>query len=237
MNVNLDNLPNEVSSTAVKSNLTEKVPSTVVKSNLTAKLMMIQSELKVPKTQTNNFGNYNYRNCEDILNALKPHLMKYKCVVLLTDELAVIGSRFYVRATAQLVDTESNNTISVNAYAREDLERKKMDGSQLTGSASSYARKYALNGLFAIDDTKDSDYTNQFGKEPPQQYQPPKQEPPQPPQLPIQQAKFEINQVARKKGVKSSEILNDVQKKVKYKINEGINLQQAEEVINLLHQM
>ena len=147
MNVDLNNLPNEV-------------PSTVVKSNLTAKLMMIQSELKAPKGQYNAFGKYNYRNCEDILNALKPHLMKYKCVVLLTDELAIIGSRFYARATAQLVDTESNNTISVNAYAREEETKKGMDGSQITGSASSYARKYALNGLFAIDDTKDSDFTN-----------------------------------------------------------------------------
>lgn len=228
MNVDLNNLPS----------VPDEVPSTAVKSNLTAKLMMIQSELKAPKGQYNAFGKYNYRNCEDILNALKPHLMKYKCVVLLTDELAIIGSRFYVRATAQLVDTESNNTISVNAYAREEETKKGMDGSQITGSASSYARKYALNGLFAIDDTKDSDYTNQFGKEPqptqPQYQAPPKQEPPQ---LPIQQVKFEINQVARKKGVKSSEILSEVQQKVKYQINEAVNLQQAEEVINLLHHM
>lgn len=224
MNVNLDNLPNEVPSTAVKKDNT----------SLTTKLMMIQSELKAPKNQRNNFGEYNYRNCEDILNALKPHLMKYKCVVILTDDLVLIGDRFYIKATAKLVDAESYNTISVNAYAREDLQRKKMDGSQLTGSASSYARKYALNGLFAIDDTKDSDYTNQFGREPQPKYQAPKQEPPQ---LPIQQVKFEINQVAKKKNVKPSEILNEVQQKVKYKINEGINLQQAEEVINLLHQM
>lgn len=230
MNVKLDNLPTDNTSVPNEA-------STAVKSNLTAKLMMIQAELKAPKTQTNSFGNYNYRSCEDILNALKQHLLTYKAVVLLSDDLVLIGDRFYIKATAKLVDTESNEEISVSAYAREDLQRKKMDGSQLTSSASSYARKYALNGLFAIDDTKDSDYTNQFGKEPPQQYQPPKQEPPQPPQLPIQQVKFEINQVARKKGVKSSEILNDVQKKVKYKINEGINLQQAEEVINLLHQM
>lgn len=225
MNVDLNNLPNEV-------------PSTAIKSNLTAKLMMIQSELKAPKTQTNNFGNYNYRSCEDILNALKQHLLTYKAIVLLSDELVMIGDRFYIKATAKLVDTESNEEIGVSAYAREDLQRKKMDGSQLTGSASSYARKYALNGLFAIDDTKDSDYTNQFGKEPqtpqPQYQAPPKQEPPQ---LPIQQVKFEINQVAKKKGVESSSVLNEVQQKVKYKINEGINLQQAEEVINLLHQM
>lgn len=228
MNVDLNNLPNEVPSTAEKVNNT----------SLTTKLMMIQSELKAPKSQRNNFGEYNYRNCEDILNALKPHLMRYKCVVLLTDDLVLIGDRFYIKATAKLVDTESNEEIGVSAYAREDLQRKKMDGSQLTGSASSYARKYALNGLFAIDDTKDSDYTNQFGKgpQPPQpKYQaPPKQEPPQ---LPIQQVKFEINQVAKKKGVKSSSVLNEVQQKVQYKINEGINLQQAEEVINLLHQM
>ena len=227
MNVDLNNLPsvpNEVPSTAVKKDNT----------SLTTKLMMIQSELKAPKNQRNNFGKYNYRNCEDILNALKPHLMKYKCVVLLTDDLVLIGDRFYIKATAKLVDSESNNTISVNAYAREEETKKGMDSSQITGSASSYARKYALNGLFAIDDTKDSDFTNN-GKEPPQpQYQAPKQEPPQ---LPIQQVKFEINQVARKKGVKSSEILSEVQQKVKYQINEAINLQQAEEVINLLHHM
>lgn len=225
MNVDLNNLPSDK-------------PSTAVKSNLTAKLMMIQAELKAPKTQTNSFGNYNYRSCEDILNALKQHLLTYKAVVLLTDDLVLIGDRFYIKATAKLVDTESNEEISVSAYAREDLQRKKMDGSQLTGSASSYARKYALNGLFAIDDTKDSDDTNQFGKETPQpQYQPPQPPKQEPPQLPIQQVKFEINQVAKKKGVKPSEILNDVQKKVNYKINEGINLQQAEEVINLLHQV
>lgn len=227
MNVDLNNLPsvpNEVPSTAVKKDNT----------SLTTKLMMIQSELKAPKNQRNNFGKYNYRNCEDILNALKPHLMKYKCVVLLTDDLVLIGDRFYIKATAKLVDSESNNTISVNAYAREEETKKGMDSSQITGSASSYARKYALNGLFAIDDTKDSDFTNN-GKEPPQpQYQAPKQEPPQ---LPIQQVKFEINQVARKKGVKSSEILSEVQQKVKYQINEAVNLQQAEEVINLLHHM
>lgn len=227
MNVDLNNLPsvpNEVPSTAVKKD-----------TSLTTKLMMIQSELKAPKNQWNKFGKYNYRNCEDILNALKPHLMKYKCVVLLTDDLVLIGDRFYIKATATLVDAESDNTISVNALAREEETKKGMDSSQITGSASSYARKYALNGLFAIDDTKDSDFTNN-GKEPPQpQYQaPPKQEPPQ---LPIQQVKFEINQLAKKKGVKSSSVLNEVQQKVKYKINEGINLQQAEEVINLLHQM
>ena len=234
MNVDLNNLPNEVPS------VPNEVPSTAVKednTSLTTKLMMIQSELKAPKNQRNNFGKYNYRNCEDILNALKPHLMKYKCVVLLTDDLVLIGDRFYIKATAKLVDAESDNTISVNAYAREEETKKGMDSSQITGSASSYARKYALNGLFAIDDTKDSDYTNQFGKEPQPEYQAPKQEPPQPPQLPIQQVKFEINQVARKKGVKSSEILSEVQQKVKYQINEAVNLQQAEEVINLLHHM
>lgn len=228
MNVNLNEVPS----------VPNEVPSTAVKSNLTAKLMMIQSELKVPKEQYNDFANYNYRSCEDILNALKQHLLTYKAVVLLSDELVMLGDRFYVKATAKLVDTESKEEIGVSAYAREDLQRKKMDGSQLTGSASSYARKYALNGLFAIDDIKDSDYTNQFGKEPqapqPQYQAPPKQEPPQ---LPIQQVKFEINNVAKKKNVKPSEVLNKVQQKVKYQINEAVNLKQAEEVINLLHQM
>lgn len=121
-------------------------------------LQAIQSELKAPKTQYNKFGGYNYRNCEDILEAVKPICAKYKAVVILTDELVIIGERYYIKATAVLKSGE--NEISTTAYAREEESKKGMDGSQVTGAASSYARKYALNGLFAIDDTKDSDTTN-----------------------------------------------------------------------------
>lgn len=121
-------------------------------------LCKIQAALKAPKNQYNKFGNYNYRNCEDILEALKPLLSENKACVTLSDEMVILENRFYVKATATFIQGGEN--VSVSAYAREDEAKKGMDGSQITGSASSYARKYALNGLFAIDDTKDSDSTN-----------------------------------------------------------------------------
>ena len=124
------------------------------------KLMHIQTELKAPKSQFNNFGKYHYRNLEDILEALKPLLKKHKAIVNVTDEIEFIGERYYVKATATLTDLEEWGSLSSTAYAREEESKKGMDASQLTGSTSSYARKYALNGLFAIDDTKDSDTTN-----------------------------------------------------------------------------
>lgn len=118
-------------------------------------LQEIQNKLKAPKGQRNNFGGYNYRSCEDILEALKPVLAEYNAAVLLTDDVVLIGDRFYVKATATL--KTDDYTISTTAFAREAESRKGMDESQITGSASSYARKYALNGLFGIDDTKDAD--------------------------------------------------------------------------------
>ena len=121
---------------------------------------MVQQELKAPKSQFNSFGKYNYRNQEDILEAVKPLLAKHNLTLLLTDEIIFINSRFYVNATATLIDIESAEKIVNQAMAREEEEKKGMDASQITGAASSYARKYALNGLFLIDDTKDSDYTN-----------------------------------------------------------------------------
>ena len=124
------------------------------------KLLNIQSELKAPKNQTNNFGRYNYRSCEDILEAVKPILKKEKCVVIVNDEIEHVDNRFYVKATISLVDVESGEIIASSAYAREEENKKGMDSSQVTGASSSYARKYALNGLFAIDDTKDGDVTN-----------------------------------------------------------------------------
>lgn len=121
------------------------------------KLNKIQSELKAPKGQYNKFGKYYYRSCEDILEALKPHLLKYGCVVTLTDDMQLIGDRYYLKATATITDAESGKSVSNVALAREDKERAGMSESQITGTASSYARKYALNGLFLIDDTKDAD--------------------------------------------------------------------------------
>lgn len=132
--------------------------------NIYEKLSKIQAELKVPKVQRNTFGNYNYRSCEDILEAVKPLLIAENLVLILDDEVVNIGDRNYVKSTAKLVDIEGKEEMFTTAYAKEDDNRKGMDGSQLTGSTSSYARKYALNGLFAIDDTKDSDATNDHGK-------------------------------------------------------------------------
>ena len=118
-------------------------------------LQAIQTELKAPKSQFNKFGGYHFRNCEDILEAVKPLLAKHKAAVTLTDAIKQIGDRYYIEATATLY--AGGEQISVNASAREEETKKGMDGSQITGSSSSYARKYALNGLFAIDDTKDAD--------------------------------------------------------------------------------
>lgn len=119
-------------------------------------LQEIQKELKVPKGHRNTFGNYNYRNCEDILEAVKPLLGE--SVLILRDEVVQIGDRYYVKATALFYDKELEEGCEfVTAYARESEEKKGMDSAQITGAASSYARKYALNGLFLIDDTKDAD--------------------------------------------------------------------------------
>lgn len=122
------------------------------------KLIAIQTELKAPKTQFNKFGGYYYRSAEDILEALKPLLAKHECLLLLTDDVEQVGDRVYVVTTVHF--TDGTDKVSVTAHAREEASKKGMDGSQITGTASSYARKYALNGLFLIDDQKDSDYTN-----------------------------------------------------------------------------
>lgn len=155
--------------------------------NIYEKLSNIQNELKAPKGQFNKFGGYKYRSCEDILEAVKPICKKYNAVLILSDEVVVLGEgnakiieddeertrrqismgqRFYIKATASLVDIEDTKgdgiaVIENTAYAREEENKKGMDGSQITGTASSYARKYALNGLFNIDDTKDAD-TDEF---------------------------------------------------------------------------
>jgi len=128
------------------------------------KLQGIQSSLKAPKGQTNKFGGYTYRSAEDILTAVKPLLTKYGVTLVISDDIVGVEGRVYVKATAVLAESESDYSIQVQGFAREAESRKGMDDSQITGSASSYARKYALNGLFAIDDTKDADATNDHGK-------------------------------------------------------------------------
>ena len=133
--------------------------------NVYLKLVKVQNELKAPKSQYNSFGKYSYRNCEDILEALKPLLNEVKAIVNISDEIILIGGRYYVKATVKFIDAETGEVVEASAMAREEETKKGMDASQLTGSTSSYARKYALNGLFAIDDTKDADTTNTHGKE------------------------------------------------------------------------
>lgn len=128
------------------------------------KLNIIQSKLKAPKGQYNTFGNYYYRSCEDILEALKPLLAENKMTLIINDDIEQVGERYYLKATCTLFDAETGEKVSNSAYAREPSVKKKMDDAQITGSVSSYARKYALNGLFAIDDTKDSD-TNESYKQ------------------------------------------------------------------------
>ena len=126
-----------------------------------SKLATIQQEIKVNKGIWNKFGEFYYRSCENILEALKPYLKEVGCVILLDDEVVQIDDRIYIKATAKLVDTETNEAAMTHAYAREPKEKPKMDVSQVSGSASSYARKYALSGLLALDDAKDPD-TNEY---------------------------------------------------------------------------
>ena len=133
--------------------------------NIQEKLFYIQQNLKAPKGQYNKFGDFHYRSCEDIQEAVKPILKEVKAVLLIGDEIIQIGSRFYIKATAALQDIESNEQIANTAFAREVEEKPKMDAAQVTGSCSSYARKYALNGLFCIDDAKDPDYPTEPAKQ------------------------------------------------------------------------
>ena len=135
--------------------------------NIAQKLMEIQANLKAPKGQTNKFGGYKYRSAEDIVEAVKPLLSKYGATLMLSDTVVEVGGRVYVKATAKLGDTDMDDCIETFAFAREAEVKKGMDEAQITGSASSYARKYALNGLLCIDDTKDPDATNDHGKSKP----------------------------------------------------------------------
>ena len=136
--------------------------------NIRQKLQGIQGSLIAPKGQTNKFGGYKYRSCEDILTALKPLLAEWSCCLIISDEIIEKGSKLFVEATATLYDNDSSDVLLSKGEAEHADTKKGMDDAQITGSASSYARKYALNGLFAIDDTKDADATNTHGNKSPE---------------------------------------------------------------------
>jgi hypothetical protein len=128
------------------------------------KLCKVQRDLKCPKDQFNAFAKYNYRNAEGILEAVKPLLAQNSLALTISDDISMIGDRIYVRSTARLISFETGEWLEVSAFAREADEKKGQDSAQVTGACSSYSRKYALNGLFCIDDTKDADATNDHGK-------------------------------------------------------------------------
>ena len=157
------------------------------------KLALIQKELKAPKSNFNSFGKYKYRSCEDILEAVKPLLAKNGCFLTLSDDIVMVGDRIYVKATATY--REGKEELIVTAFAREEAEKKGMDASQVTGTASSYARKYALNGLFLIDDTKDADtdeFVQETQKKPAKKAEPkPAEEPAEKGMTPLQKAKLQ----------------------------------------------
>ena len=132
--------------------------------NFMKRVLAVQTALKAPKNQRNSFGGYNYRSCEDILEAVKPICKAQNVLLTLTDDICMVGDRYYIKATACLHDCESTESIAVTAYAREAESKKGMDDSQVSGTASSYARKYALNGLLCVDDTKDAD-TDEYAKQ------------------------------------------------------------------------
>jgi len=136
----------------------------MTKDNTPKIMQSIQAELKAPKGRTNKFGGYSYRSAEDILEALKPLLSKYDCFLTIDDSIVEVGGRVYVKSTATIEESFGDVVSEASAFAREAEVKKGMDEAQITGSASSYARKYALNGLLCIDDTKDADATNTHGK-------------------------------------------------------------------------
>lgn len=198
---------------------------------LIEKLAKIQNELKAPKGQYNKFGNYKYRSCEDILEALKPILKENRLSLVISDELVVFGNnnpivyaetyydkdlkrentktivncgeRYYIKATATIYDLDSDKTLSNTAFAREEETKKGMDGSQITGTASSYARKYALNGLFNIDDTKDAD-TDEYQKQTTKKETVKKEE---------ENYSLKLQELCKEKGLKTLEVAK------KYKLN------------------
>ena len=187
-------------------------------SNVYLKLMNVQSELKAPKNQYNSFGKYAYRSCEDILEALKPVLLKHKAAVIVTDDIVFVDGRHYVKATVKFIDAETGEMVENSALAREEESKKGMDACQLTGATSSYARKYALNGLFCIDDTKDSDATNTHGKEAPTKAQTQsKQNTPTRSKVLSEEQIKALYEVSEKAGYSKARLIAQV--KVKYNCN------------------
>lgn len=161
------------------------------------RLISIQQKLKAPKNQRNNFGGYMYRSAEDILEAVKPLLAEEKVVLIISDDIVNLGDRFYVRAIATLYDEEGKEIAHSSALAREADDKKGQDASQITGAASSYARKYALNGLLCIDDTKDADATNDHGKN--DKPEAPKKTPAPEPKEQAKQDKSKNDEIVQKK--------------------------------------
>lgn len=174
----------------VSNEMNKEINDSFQSEDIYTKLSHIQNELKAPKNQFNKFGNYKYRSCEDILEALKPLCAKYKATLIIYDEIVMIGDRYYVKAMTKLYDQETTDYIEAYAFARECIDKKGMDQAQVTGATSSYARKYALNGLFNIDDTKDFD-TNEVHQQSNQ-----KQGNTQPKQQPQQQGFEQANLMA-----------------------------------------
>ncbi len=206
------------------------------------KLQNIQSRLKVEKKNYNSFGGYSYRSCEDILEAVKPLLVENNLALVMTDEVEAVGERYYIQATAILYDTENGTNISATAYAREAKEKKKMDDAQVTGSSSSYARKYALNGLFAIDDAKDSDFlnkdegytANQQGRQNTQQGQQGRQNNQQGnnPNNILESTRREISQTLKVKKIQNRDFINWLKKNYNTDKLDGLQVNQLNVIKN-----
>ena len=184
-------------------------------------LMYIQQGLKCNKGQYNSFGKYKYRSCEDILESVKPLLNANNCILTLSDELVFMGERYYIKATATIKNVETGEEVSNTAYAREEETKKGMDGSQITGTSSSYARKYALNGLFCIDDTKDAD-TDEFANQV-DAFDPDKK---------IDNLKVQALKMSIEKAGFNDETVNSVLAVFKYKKVEDIKIKDYSEICN-----
>ena len=204
--------------------------------SLVKKMVVIQQKLKAPKNQRNNFGKYNYRSCEDIMEGVKPLLAEQELLLTVTDTVEFLEGRFYVKATATVTDGEKS--ISTAAYAREPEVKKGMDDSQITGSCSSYARKYALNGLFAIDDTKDSDIEEYQSKAKTSTKQVAKQVAKKEVQTPISnELKTLLHQVAsmaKAKNLSANRMKEIMQLNFKVKESKNLTVEQAATLLDIL---
>jgi len=197
-------------------------------------LQAIQRDLKAPKSQYNSFGKYHYRSCEDIVEAVKPLLSKHGLILTMADEVIGVADRVYIKATCRVIDVATGDSIETTALAREALTKKGMDESQITGTASSYARKYALNGLFAIDDTKDAD-TDAYRQQGNAGQQKAPAQAPAPKQLTIQQQTAELlrnfGSEANRAGIDNG-LIGQV---IKYKYNKTgkeLTMAEASELVN-----